>query len=118
MKRRELLRALPAAALAMAGATTLIAAARPRIVHLTAKRFVFTPNEIRLAKGQPVVIEAVTQDVFMGLNLPDFNVRADLVPGKKAQLAFTPEKEGTFTFVCDVFCGDGHEAMSGIVRVA
>ena len=41
MKRRELLRALPAAALAMAGATTLIAAARPRIVHLTAKRFVF-----------------------------------------------------------------------------
>jgi heme/copper-type cytochrome/quinol oxidase subunit 2 len=28
-------------------------------------------------------------------------------------LSFTPDKAGTFTFLCDVFCGDGHEGMSG-----
>jgi len=32
-------------------------------------------------------------------------------------LRFTPDKVGTFTFLCDIFCGDGHEGMSGTMKV-
>jgi hypothetical protein len=28
-----------------------------------------------------------------------------------------PERAGTFAFHCDVFCGDGHEEMSGRIVV-
>jgi hypothetical protein len=40
------------------------------------------------------------------------------IPGQVAKLRFTPDKTGTYPFLCDVFCGDGHETMSGklIVR--
>jgi cytochrome c oxidase subunit 2 len=53
----------------------------------------------------------------MGFNLPDFNVRADIVPEKTARVSLVPDKAGTFTFLCDVFCGDGHEKMSGQITV-
>ena len=83
-----------------------------------AKRFSYTPSVIKLKLGQPVVLEFRTADVFMGFNLPDFNVRADIVPDKATRLRFVPDKAGTFIFLCDIFCGSGHEEMNGTVIVA
>ena len=53
----------------------------------------------------------------MGFSVPDFNVRADIVPGQVARVRLTPDKAGTFTFLCDIFCGSGHETMSGTMVV-
>jgi cytochrome c oxidase subunit 2 len=100
------------AALAMGGATVL-AQPKPRVVKVSARRFTYTPGVIQLKRGEPVTLELTTEDVFMGFNAPDFNVRSDIVPGKTMTVTFTPDKAGTFIFLCDVFCGDGHEAMSG-----
>jgi cytochrome c oxidase subunit 2 len=33
------------------------------------------------------------------------------------RLAFTPDRPGEFEFVCDVFCGSGHEDMGGVIKV-
>ncbi len=49
----------------------------------------------------------------MGFNAPDFKVRTDIPPGKLMRVELTPDKAGTFTFFCDVFCGSGHEEMNG-----
>jgi cytochrome c oxidase subunit II len=94
-----------------------IAQAQPRVIKVSARRFVFTPSRIEVRRGEPVVFELTTEDVFMGFNLPDFNVRADIVPGKTARVSLAPDKAGTFTFLCDVFCGDGHETMNGTLVV-
>jgi hypothetical protein len=40
---------------------------------------------------------------MMGFKLPDFNVRADIVPRKARRLRLVPEKTETFIFPCDVF---------------
>jgi cytochrome c oxidase subunit 2 len=88
-----------------------------KVIRVTARKFVFTPNEIALKKGEPVVIELSTLDVFMGFNVPELKVRSDIVPGKVMRVALTPDRAGTFTFLCDVFCGDGHESMSGRIVV-
>jgi len=90
-----------------------LAQKRPRVIRVSARRFVFTPNRIALKKGEPVTFELKTEDIFMGFSVPDFGVRSDIVPGKTMHLSLTPDKAGTFTFLCDVFCGDGHEGMSG-----
>ncbi|HXD51403.1 MAG TPA: cytochrome c oxidase subunit II, partial [Burkholderiales bacterium] len=34
-------------------------------------------------------------------------------PGKTTRLRLVPDKTGTFVFLCDVFCGTGHEEMNG-----
>ena len=88
-----------------------------QVFKILAKRFEFLPREITVKKGIPVLIELTSADVPMGFNAPDFKVRADILPGKVAQVRFVPQAEGTFDYLCDVFCGKGHEEMSGKITV-
>jgi len=113
--RRALMRAAGALALGSLGAFAL---AKPRVIPVVAKKFEFVPAEIRLRKGETVTLQFTAPEVPMGFNLADFKLRTDIVPGKIATLELTPDKTGTFTFLCDVFCGSGHEDMSGTLIVA
>jgi cytochrome c oxidase subunit II len=88
-----------------------------KVIHITAKKFEFTPGEITVKKGEPLALEIESEDVKHGFSLPDFNVRIELKPGQASVVRFTPDKAGQFTFVCDVFCGSGHEEMSGTLTV-
>jgi cytochrome c oxidase subunit 2 len=90
---------------------------KEKVIKISAKKFNYTPGEVTLKKGVPVILEFRTQDVMMGFNLPDFNVRADMVPGKTTRVRLVPGKTGTFVFLCDVFCGTGHEEMNGKLTV-
>ena len=87
------------------------------VIPVTVKRFEYSPHEIRLKKGVAVVLKITSLDVPHGFNLPDFGVRADVVPGMPAHVRLVPDKTGTFTFHCDVFCGTGHEDLDGTVVV-
>jgi cytochrome c oxidase subunit 2 len=86
-------------------------------IRISASTFEFTPGEITLKKGVPVLLELVSQDRHHGFKLTQFNLRADVKPGVTETLRFVPDKTGTFVFFCDVFCGGGHEDMSGILKV-
>jgi len=99
--------------------TYVAAQAQPKekVIKITAKRFDYTPGELKLKKGQPVILEFTTEDVLMGFNLPDFNVRTDILPDKVPRVRFVPDKNGTFTFLCDIFCGTKHEEMHGTITV-
>ena len=110
---------LVARAVAVAAPLTVLgaAAAGPRVVKVVAKKFVYVPNEIRVRSGETVELQLTAPEVPMGFNLPDFGVRTDVMPGKVAKVRFTADKVGTFTFLCDVFCGTGHEDMNGTVVV-
>ena len=88
-----------------------------REIHITAKKFEFTPDTITLKKGEPVVLVFSSQDRKHGFNLRAFGIRADVNPGGTARIQFTPDKTGKFTFSCDVFCGEGHEDMTGTMVV-
>ncbi|HEX7499803.1 MAG TPA: cupredoxin domain-containing protein [Polyangia bacterium] len=108
-----------AAALAL-GTVAALALAKPkeRVIKIIAKKFVFVPNEIRMKQGETVVLQFTAPEVPMGFNLADFGLRTDIMPGKTATLRLTPDKTGSFIFLCDVFCGTGHEDMNGTLVVA
>jgi cytochrome c oxidase subunit 2 len=90
----------------------------PDTVRIVAKRFEWLPSEVHLKKGVPTVLELTSADVPMGFSAPDFKVRADVLPGTISRVTITPEKTGSFGFVCDVFCGTGHEDMQGTIVVS
>jgi cytochrome c oxidase subunit II len=100
-------------------ATIGLRAAEPKekVIKVVARRFTYTPNKLVLKKGVPVVLELTTLDVLMGFSAPDFDARADIIPGKTARVRLVPDKVGTFTFLCDIFCGSGHESMQGTIVV-
>ena len=94
------------------------AASAPRVIRVVARKFEFVPGEIHVKRGETVTLQFEAPEVPMGFNLADFKLRTDIVPGKLAALEFRPEKAGSFTFLCDVFCGSGHEDMSGTLIVS
>ena len=98
-------------------ATYAVAKPKERVIKISAKRFDYTPGHLTLKKGEAVILELTSKDVLMGFNLPDFNLRADIVPGKVTRVRFVPDKAGTFTFLCDIFCGTKHEEMNGKITV-
>ncbi len=110
MKRRTLLLGALAAAMAPARA-------EPEVIHVVARKFVFEPDRITLRVGVPVILEFTAPEVAMGFDAPGLKLNTEIPPGKPVRLAFTPERPGEFEFVCDVFCGSGHEDMGGVIKV-
>lgn len=91
---------------------------KEKVIRIVAKKFEYTPAEITLEKGVPVVLELSTEDVAMGFYAPAFKIDVEFVPGKAVQVRLVPEKTGSFDFSCNVFCGEGHEDMGGKIHVA
>ena len=88
-----------------------------QVVRMTAKKFEYTPSQITLKKGVPVVLEITALDRDHGFKVPELGVRADLKSGQVTRVRIVPDRTGTFEFRCDVFCGSGHEDMSGEIIV-
>ena len=89
------------------------ASAREKVIKIQAKKFVYTPNRIMLKKGEAVVLEFTALDFMHGFKIPDWNIRADLIPGQVTRVPVKPDSAGEIDFLCDNFCGSGHEEMSG-----
>ena len=99
------------------GASQALGQGAPRRIGLQAKKFEFTPTEIIVKRGNPVTLVLTSLDFDHGFSCPDFKLRSDFIPGREIELNFTPEKAGRYLFVCDNFCGEGHDDMSGVIIV-
>lgn len=77
----------------------------PRQVHLPHRK------EARLLIRN---IETVSH----GFAIPEFGVAVkEIKAGEVAVVKFTPEKKGTFPFMCTVWCSDEHLQMNGEIVV-
>jgi cytochrome c oxidase subunit 2 len=117
-RRRQVLKG--AMAIAASGvASSLVRAAvaqqrgTPRVIDVTARRFRFEPEEISLKTGERVVVAIRSLDFVHGMNIPALGLRTDLVPGRITRVELQPKAAGVIEFLCDNFCGDGHEQMHG-----
>jgi len=117
MKTRILIYGAVAALILISVGSYSIAAENEQVIQITAKRFEYSPKEITLKKGVPVVLEFTSLDRLHGFNCPGLGIRMDIRPGKVNSLRFVPDKVGTFPFHCDNFCGSGHEGMRGTITV-
>ena len=91
--------------------------ATPRRIEVTAKRFDFTPGEITLKKGEPVVLVLKSADVPHGLRFRELGVTVNAGKNQTGEVTFTPNKTGTFVGHCSVFCGAGHGSMTLTLHV-
>src|SRR5580658_5857833 len=93
------------------------AAANLKVIEITAKKFEFTPSEITLKKGEPVILRLTSTDRVHGFMSKPLKVDTDIPAGKTTDVAVTPDTAGDFTIVCDHYCGTGHGGMNMKVTV-
>lgn len=85
--------------------------------YVVARQFLFDPSSITLPAGATVDIFVTSPDVQHGFKITDTNINMQVVPGQVSRLSYTFEREGEYPIICHEFCGIGHAAMFGTVRV-
>ena len=92
-------------------------AINPKVIEITAKKFEFTPSEITLKKGEPVILRLTSTDRVHGFMSKPLKFDTDIAAGKTTDVAVTPDTAGDFTVICDHYCGTGHGNMKMKVTV-
>ncbi len=93
------------------------AQAEQKTIAITAHRFAFEPAQITLKKGEPVTLQLTTADVTHGFYLKPLRIDEVIEPGKTTEVKLTPQVAGTFTTICDHFCGAKHGNMKMTIVV-
>jgi cytochrome c oxidase subunit 2 len=87
------------------------------VIDITAKRFAFSPDKITLKKGQTVKLRLHSEDVTHGFFLRPLKLDEEIPAGATTEVTVTPQQAGTFTSICDHFCGANHGNMNMTIMV-
>ena len=87
------------------------------VIDITAKRFAFSPDKITLKKGQTVKLRLHSEDVTHGFFLRTLKLDEEIPAGATTEVTVTPQQAGTFTSICDHFCGANHGNMNMTIMV-
>jgi len=88
-----------------------------RTIEITARRFEFEPKQITLKKGEAVTLAVTSQDVKHGFFSRPLGVDASLAPGETERIRLEPREAGSYTVICDHYCGSGHGGMKMTIVV-
>jgi cytochrome c oxidase subunit II len=108
-----------AAGLVFAMATCPFAQERTVTVRITAERFRFTPDEIKIHRGETVEFRLESDDTDHGFRIVGTDI--DRVIPKRGRgsitVKFTPESTGRYAIECSKLCGAGHDFMRAVLVV-
>jgi cytochrome c oxidase subunit 2 len=92
----------------------------PKIIHIVAERFIFTPSEITVAQGTLVELRLTSEDTSHGFRLSGpggVNVEIPKRGRGDVRVKFQADEVGDYVFECSHVCGAGHNFMRGRLRV-
>ena len=89
----------------------------PKVIEISAKKFEFSPSQITLKKGEPVILRLSSSDRVHGFMSKPLKIDTDIPADKSEDVAVTPDAAGDFTVICDHYCGTGHGNMKMKVSV-
>lgn len=91
----------------------------PRIIEITARRFVFEPSEIQAFVGERVRLVVRSADGVHGIEIKTFKLNKEIPRGgAPVTIEFTATEEGRFPIACSEYCGKDHDSMTGLLVVS
>lgn len=74
-------------------------------------------NTLHVPVNRDVRLTMISQDVIHSFWVPEFRVKADVLPGRYTTIWFRANRTGTYNLFCSEFCGTLHSGMVGKVIV-
>jgi cytochrome c oxidase subunit II len=74
-------------------------------------------NALHVPVNRDVRLTMISQDVIHSFWVPEFRIKADVLPGRYTTLWFRANRTGTYHLNCSEFCGTLHSGMIGTVVV-
>ena len=94
-----------------------------REIEVEAYQWGWTPETMTVKQGEKIRLvitstAAVDQDFrFHGFVLEGYDISQTLPVGEPTVVEFVANKTGNFSFSCSIYCGTGHEEMTGTLKV-
>ena len=85
-------------------------------VYLIARLWSWWPI-IELEKDKTYRLHLTSMDYNHGFSLQPTNINIQVVPGYEHVVKVTPNQSGTFSVVCNEYCGINHHSMVGRIYV-
>lgn len=85
-------------------------------VYMLARLWAFYPI-LELEAGKTYRLHLTAMDYNHGFSLQPANINIQMVPGFEHVVTVTPNQTGTYSVVCNEFCGIGHHKMVGRIYV-
>ena len=85
-------------------------------VYMLARLWAFWPI-LELEKGKSYRLHLSAMDYNHGFSLQPANINIQIVPGFEHVVTVTPNQSGTYSVVCNEYCGIGHHKMVGRIYV-
>lgn len=93
-------------------------AAETKTFQITAKKYEFLPETIKVNQGDKVVLQVTASDRDHGFGISELNIDEALPEGNTVTIEFVAENKGEVTIKCTKFCGWGHFSMNGKLIVS
>lgn len=92
---------------------------QPIDVLMTAGKWYYLPNVLRLDAGQSYRFKMMAVDIAHGasLQLDKAGRMMRLQPGRVTEAALTFQKPGRYLMYCTVYCGEAHQLMQATIEV-
>ena len=84
--------------------------------YLMAQQWIWTPI-LELKRGSTYRLHISSIDVEHGFSLQPLDLNLQVAPGYDEIVDITPTHDGTYTIICNEFCGLGHANMAGQIIV-
>ncbi len=84
-----------------------------REITMTAKKYEFSPSEIRMHQGETVKLSITALDRKHGFKIEALGIDRELPKGEVITIEFTADQAGVYPIACSKFCGLGHGKMKG-----
>ncbi|MGH9862753.1 MAG: cupredoxin domain-containing protein [Candidatus Acidiferrales bacterium] len=88
-----------------------------REIPMTAKKYEYSPKEIRVKQGERVRLLITATDRKHGFQIKELGIKTELEKDKATAVEFVADKPGEYQFKCSVRCGFGHGGMRGTLIV-
>jgi cytochrome c oxidase subunit 2 len=79
-------------------------------VYLIARLWSWWPI-LELEKGRTYRLHLTAMDYQHGFSLQPENINVQVLPGYQHVMTITPNRAGTYSIVCNEYCGIGHHKM-------
>ncbi|HTV81749.1 MAG TPA: cupredoxin domain-containing protein [Acidobacteriaceae bacterium] len=87
------------------------------VIHMLMKKWAIQPDRVVVPQGAKVELIIITADVEHGIGVPGLAINEPVQPGRTTVVRFLARKPGVYPLHCSVYCGRGHDRMTGEIVI-
>ena len=87
-------------------------------MRILENKWEFSPNKIRINKGEEWTLKIYNEDSFPhSFFISELDINKEILPKTETTVIVESDEAGIYNFFCSTICGGGHYRMNGQIEI-